>query len=462
MPVNSCTSLLTKTAKLLFVILLVPIFLFAQELTGFWTGTLRNDSTKKTQQYELALSEYRGKVTGYSYTTFISNDTFYYSIKQMKATRQDSVWTVEDDKMIVNNFPERRAKGVRQINTFRLNKIDSTWKMDGTWKTTQTKKYYALSGKMEMKAEDDIKKSSLIAHLKELNIENTVVFYQPEKKTPKEIKKSEPIVSSNTKEPQKIPVKTPEKIPEPVVAKVEPQKIPVKVPEKIPEPIVAKVELQKIPVKVPEKISEPVVAKVEPPKKEIIIPKKEEPIFATATPQKNPVIVPDKKEVVIIKTMPPQEKKEIAILQPVKKIEILAPAIQKEQPKKTEPETKALPVLVATRKNETMQSIYFSSDSLLLSLYDNGVVDGDTVSVFLNGQVIVDRQMLKVVATKKTIYIPAGTDSLQLVLFAVNLGSIPPNTGLLVVHDGEETYQVRFSADMQTNAEVMFRRKKVP
>ena len=389
----------------------------------------------------MALSEYRGKVTGYSYTTFISNDTFYYSIKRMKATRQDSVWIVEDDYMISNNFPERRAKGVKQINTFRLNNIDSSWKMDGTWKTNQTKKYYALTGKMEMKAEDDIKKSNLIAHLEELKIENTVVFYQPEKKAPKEIRKSEP-VAIKTNEPEKIVVKVPEKIPERVIAKVEP------------------------------------------PKKEIVIPKKEEPVFATVTPQKNPVIVPEKKETVTIKTAPPpQEKKEIVISQPVKKSEVLPP-VQKESPKKTEPilvknevvpvktilppppqkktepETKVLPVSVSTRKSETIESIYFTSDSLLLSLYDNGVVDGDTVSVYLNGQVIIDRQMLKVVATKKTIYIPAGTDSLQLVLFAENLGSIPPNTGLLVVHDGEETYQIRFSADMQKNAAVIFRRKQ--
>ena len=450
MPVKSCASLLTKPVKLLFILLFIPVFLFAQELTGVWTGTLRNDSTKKTQEYELALSEYRGKVTGYSYTTFISNDTFYYSIKRMKATRQDSVWIVEDDYMISNNFPERRAKGVKQINTFRLNKIDSSWKMDGTWKTNQTKKYYALSGKMEMKAEDDIKKSNLVAHLEELKIENTVVFYQPEKKAPKEIKKSEPI-AIKTSEPEKITVKVPEKIPDRVVAKVDPPKKEIVIPKK----------------------EDQVVAKVEPPKKEIIIPKKEE-----------PVIVPEKKETVMIKTAPPpQEKKEIVISQPVKKPEVL-PAIQKELPKKTEPilvknevvavkntlppppqkktepETKALPVAVSTRKSETIESIYFTSDSLLLSLYDNGVVDGDTVSVYLNGQVIIDRQMLKVVATKKTIYIPAGTDSLQLVLFAENLGSIPPNTGLLVVHDGEETYQVRFSADMQKNAAVIFRRKK--
>jgi hypothetical protein len=51
-------------------------------------------------------------------------------------------------------------------------------------------------------------------------------------------------------------------------------------------------------------------------------------------------------------------------------------------------------------------------------------------------------------------------DSVQLVLFAENLGTIPPNTGLLTVRDGDEIYQVRFSADLQKNASITFRRKK--
>jgi len=63
---------------------------------------------------------------------------------------------------------------------------------------------------------------------------------------------------------------------------------------------------------------------------------------------------------------------------------------------------------------------------------------------------------------RKTIYIPAGKeDSLTLVLYAENLGKYPPNTGLLVVHDGEDVYQVRFSADLQQNAAVIFKRKRI-
>jgi hypothetical protein len=80
--------------------------------------------------------------------------------------------------------------------------------------------------------------------------------------------------------------------------------------------------------------------------------------------------------------------------------------------------------------------------------------------VFMNGENIVSKQKLKESATKKTIYIPVNTDSLQLVLFAENLGTIPPNTGLLTIRDGDDIYQVRFSADLQTNASIILRRKK--
>ena len=121
---------------------------------------------------------------------------------------------------------------------------------------------------------------------------------------------------------------------------------------------------------------------------------------------------------------------------------------------------KELPTVVAARKNETMQDIYFKNDSLILSLYDNGIVDGDTVSVFMNGENIVSKQKLKESAIKKTIYVSANSDSLQLVLFAENLGTIPPNTGLLTVRDGDDVYQVRFSADLQKNASIILRRKK--
>ncbi|MEI2749222.1 MAG: hypothetical protein V9E88_10745 [Ferruginibacter sp.] len=44
------------------------------------------------------------------------------------------------------------------------------------------------------------------------------------------------------------------------------------------------------------------------------------------------------------------------------------------------------------RSVETIQTVYFKNDSIKLTLYDNGEVDGDTVSVVLNGKMIMSKK----------------------------------------------------------------------
>jgi hypothetical protein len=115
---------------------------------------------------------------------------------------------------------------------------------------------------------------------------------------------------------------------------------------------------------------------------------------------------------------------------------------------------------IVKRVTNTIQTVTVSADSLVLSFYDNGVVDGDSISVYLNNENIIEKVKLKEAAVKKTIYINGSTDEIKLTLVAENLGSIPPNTGLLIIQDGMDRYQIRFSADMQTNASVIIRKKK--
>jgi len=67
---------------------------------------------------------------------------------------------------------------------------------------------------------------------------------------------------------------------------------------------------------------------------------------------------------------------------------------------------------------------------------------------------------LKSKAIKKTIYITKANEEFTLVMFADNLGKYPPNTGLLVVHDGEDVYNLRFSSDLQKSSGIVFKRKK--
>jgi len=114
---------------------------------------------------------------------------------------------------------------------------------------------------------------------------------------------------------------------------------------------------------------------------------------------------------------------------------------------------------VVKRETEIIRTVLFKSDSLVLSLYDNGEIDGDTVSLVLNGNIILSRQGLTDKAIRKTIAASDIGDSSRLVLYAENLGRIPPNSGLLILQDGNERYQIRFSGDLQKNAAVILRRR---
>ena len=174
-----------------------------------------------------------------------------------------------------------------------------------------------------------------------------------------------------------------------------------------------------------------------------------------------------------IKTTPEIKKQETASKNPEKgnviaanntvaEKKATAPAVVSviPEPKKPEIDITLKSALIAGRKSEFSQVVSFKADSLELSLYDNGEIDGDTVSIYMDGEVILSKQGLKGSAIKKTIYITPGHEDFTLVLFAENLGKYPPNTGLLVVHDGEDVYNLRFSSDFQKNAGIVFRRKK--
>lgn len=116
---------------------------------------------------------------------------------------------------------------------------------------------------------------------------------------------------------------------------------------------------------------------------------------------------------------------------------------------------------IAERKTEIIRTVSFSADSLVLSLYDNGAIDGDTVSVVLNDIVIIAKKGLTAFAIKTVIHIlPSMGDSLQLVMYAENLGSIPPNTGLLVIQDGATRHEIRFAGDLEKSSAIILKRKK--
>ncbi len=125
------------------------------------------------------------------------------------------------------------------------------------------------------------------------------------------------------------------------------------------------------------------------------------------------------------------------------------------------PVRSVLEMALSKRKIETVQTIYFTSDSLILELYDNGYVDDDSVSIVLNGKAFLSSIRLSEKAAIKVIHVtPEMGDSIQLIMFAENLGTISPNSGLAIIKDGATKHQVAFSGDLQRNAAILLRRKR--
>lgn len=112
------------------------------------------------------------------------------------------------------------------------------------------------------------------------------------------------------------------------------------------------------------------------------------------------------------------------------------------------------------RENVVAQEIDVESDSLRVDFYDNGEVDGDSISIFFNDKLLASSQRL----SAKAIHLTVGLDSTKqyndLAMFADNLGSIPPNTALMLIYDGTKRYEVRLSSSLAKNGTVRIRRKK--
>ncbi len=173
---------------------------------------------------------------------------------------------------------------------------------------------------------------------------------------------------------------------------------------------------------------------------------KEQPEVKAKPAEKEKVVKEKTVKVKPVKTKEVTETKEVTV--------------NKEPQKITETKPKQAAADINGRMIETIQSVNYTSDSLLITLYDNGEVDGDTVSVLMNGEVIMPMIGLSTNAVRKKISTVNTGDSIQLIMYAENLGLLPPNTGLLIVYDGTVRHEIRFSGNLQKSAAIVFRRKK--
>lgn len=135
-----------------------------------------------------------------------------------------------------------------------------------------------------------------------------------------------------------------------------------------------------------------------------------------------------------------------SIAAPQKKEVIIAPPVEK--PALPKPE------IMKKRANELAKTITTSAKTIKIDLYDNGEIDGDIISVYHNNKLIVNKKQLAHKPISITIDMDSEGGHHEFVLVAENLGSIPPNTALMVVTANSKRYELFITSTEQKNAVV--------
>ena len=104
------------------------------------------------------------------------------------------------------------------------------------------------------------------------------------------------------------------------------------------------------------------------------------------------------------------------------------------------------------RKADTLTTIRTAAQTITLKIMDNGVVDGDTISILYNGKILVSRLGVKLEPAIFTLEVGENTSIHEITMIAHNLGSIPPNTALVIIEADDKTYRFTASTDLHRNS----------
>lgn len=117
-------------------------------------------------------------------------------------------------------------------------------------------------------------------------------------------------------------------------------------------------------------------------------------------------------------------------------------------------------LLYSNRQKVYTQELDIESSSIRVELYDNGQIDYDSVSLYLNDKLVLGSTMLKHNAITITLPLSDSLAYNELSMFADNLGLIPPNTAALILYDGKIRHEIMMMSDLNRNATIKLRRKR--
>lgn len=115
-----------------------------------------------------------------------------------------------------------------------------------------------------------------------------------------------------------------------------------------------------------------------------------------------------------------------------------------------------IPVKIKDRLVELQNTITVSKNEFDIEIWDKSVVDGDSISLNINGNWILQDYMVVKEKLKLHVKIDPNATNNYLILYALNLGSIPPNTAAVAVLIDGKAYKLTLTSDLQKSGALNF------
>jgi hypothetical protein len=123
--------------------------------------------------------------------------------------------------------------------------------------------------------------------------------------------------------------------------------------------------------------------------------------------------------------------------------------------KPSTPSIPSLPAGIEKRENNIVKTLNITDENVTLTFYDDGIEDGDIITILFNGKEIVSKQTLT--NDPFIINVKAQKGMNELVMYANNLGTMAPNTALLKITADKRDNRVSLMSNEKVNATVMLR-----
>lgn len=141
------------------------------------------------------------------------------------------------------------------------------------------------------------------------------------------------------------------------------------------------------------------------------------------------------------------------------KPKVVAPTVP--QPNRITPTVK-VPKVLLERENNLQKTLVVDQQEVRIDYYDNGQIDNDTISVYHNNQILINRGRLDTRPLTLTVHLDEQNPKYELITVAENLGDTPPNTALMVITAGKKRYEVYITSDDKKNAKVVLEYQAPP